>query len=275
MAKVNNPVNSADMQTAQVLPPAGWEASFLKSVSAPASTNNEQFLDDWYVAEHGSSGYSGGSNGGLNNLFDTALPGAGSVSMAYGPAAAVGVQEFPNWQVGAKANADTLEQSNMAPLLQALQAGNMSVGQLETAEGQTQWGTEPSWPSNATVPTSGTIGKGSGSSTGGSLLRKDWKINSGYNLQDYSNITGSGSNSGSGSGSGSDSSTALLTSAPWGGLLGSQIEEAVFFLLGAALVIVGLVITFKSGDEGNPSPAAAPMAKEASHVEEGAELAGA
>jgi hypothetical protein len=64
-----------------------------------------------------------------------------------------------------------------------------------------------------------------------------------------------------------------MTSAPWGGLLGSQIEEAVFFLLGAALVIVGLVITFKSGDEDNSAPA--PVAKEASHAEEGAELAGA
>jgi hypothetical protein len=56
-------------------------------------------------------------------------------------------------------------------------------------------------------------------------------------------------------------------------LYGSQIEEAVFFLLGAALVIVGLVITFKSGNEDNPSTA--PVAKEASHAEEGAELAAA
>jgi hypothetical protein len=75
------------------------------------------------------------------------------------------------------------------------------------------------------------------------------------------------------SSSSTPTSTALLTAAPWGGLLGSQIEEAVFFLLGAALVIVGLVITFKSGNEDNPS--AAPMAKEASHAEEGAELAAA
>src|ERR1039458_5995599 len=82
-------VTPANMQTAQVLPPTGWEASFLQSVGAPVNANSEQFLDDWYVAEHGSSGYSGGSNGGLNNAFDTALPGPGSVSMAYGPAAAV------------------------------------------------------------------------------------------------------------------------------------------------------------------------------------------
>jgi hypothetical protein len=59
--------------------------------------------------------------------------------------------------------------------------------------------------------------------------------------------------------------TPLVTSAPWGGLLGSQIEETVFFLLGAALVIVGLVITFKSGNEENP-------VKEAAH---GAEIAAA
>jgi hypothetical protein len=256
-------VTPANMQTAQVLPPTGWEASFLQSVGAPVNANSEQFLDDWYVAEHGSSGYSGGSNGGLNNAFDTALPGPGSVSMAYGPAAAVGIQEFPTWQVGAAANAKTLEQSNMAPLLQALKSGNMSVTQLEAAEGQTQWGQEPSWPSNATVPTSGTM------KTGSSFNLNSWK-NPGS-----STGTGSGSGSGTGSSTGTSTtpSTALLTSAPWGGLLGSQIEEAVFFLLGAALVIVGLVITFKSGNEDNPS--AAPMAKEASHAEEGAELAAA
>src|ERR1035441_507876 len=128
MAKVNNAVAAADLQTAQVLPPAGWQASFLKQVGAPDNANSEQFLDDWYVAEHGSSGYSGGSNAGLNNLFDTALPGAGSESMAHGAAAAIGIQEFPNWQVGELANADTLEQSNMAPLLQALRSETRRLG---------------------------------------------------------------------------------------------------------------------------------------------------
>jgi hypothetical protein len=62
-----------------------------------------------------------------------------------------------------------------------------------------------------------------------------------------------------------------VTSAPWGGLLGSQIEEAVFFLLGAALVIVGLVITFKSGNEDNPNPAPDVAEK----AERGAEIAAA
>lgn len=254
MAKVNNPVNSADMQTAQVLPPAGWEASLLQQVGAPVTAANTQFFDDWYQAEHGATGYSGGSNGGLNNAFDTTVSGPGSEVMAYGAAHAAGVQEFPNWQVGAAANAQTLEQTGVGPgnneaLLNALKSGNMTVAQLENIETtQTNWGQEPSWPSGATVPTSGTIGKGSGSSTSGT---------SGSSTPASSTTPAT--------------STALMTSAPWGGLLGSQIEEAVFFLLGAALVIVGLVITFKSGNEDNPS--AAPMAKEASHAEEGAELA--
>jgi len=270
MAKVNNAVPAANMQTATVQAPAGWEASFLQKIGAPDNPTSEQFLDSWYLAEHGGldsnpQGYSGGSFGGLNNLFDTALPGPGSVTMAYGPAHDAGIQEFPNWQVGEAANASTLEQANMAPLLTALRSGTASLTDLETAEGQTQWagtagGQEPNWPSGK-VPTSGTIGKGSG----GLHTSQGWQN---YGIGGAS-WTVSGSSSGSGNGSNTNS-TALLTSAPWGGLLGSQIEEAVFMILGIALVIVGLIITFKSsGGDTNP------VAKEAGHAEEGAELAAA
>ena len=265
MAKVNNAVPAANMQTAMVSPPAGWEASFLQKINAPDNPTSEQFLDSWYMAEHGAldanpHGFSGGSFGGLNNLFDTALPEPGSVTMAYGAAHDAGIQEYPNWQVGETANASTLEQSNMAPLLTALRSGNASLTDLETAEGQTQWagtsgGQEPDWPSGK-VPTSGTIGSGSGS--GSSTLQNWQNIAPSFNGQTLGTTAPSSSST-------TPASTALLTSAPWGGLLGSQIEEAVFFLLGAALVIVGLVITFKSGNEENP-------VKEAEH---GAEVAAA
>jgi len=52
-----------------------------------------------------------------------------------------------------------------------------------------------------------------------------------------------------------------------------EANRELVFLLGAALVIVGLVITFKSGNEDNPN--AVPVAKETRHAEEGAELAAA
>ena len=265
MAKVSNSTPPADMQNDQTLPPAGWEASLLQQVGAPVTAANKQFFDDWYQAEHGATGYSGGSNGGLNNAFDTTVSGPGSEVMAHGAAHAAGVQEFPTWQVGAAANAQTLEQTGVGPgnneaLLNALKSGNMTVAQLENIETtQTHWGQESGWPSGATVPTQGTIGTGS-------LNLNGWQ-GLGYGPTPVAS-TNPGSSSSS-----TPASTALLTAAPWGGLLGSQIEEAVFFLLGAALVIVGLVITFKSGNEDNPN--AAPVAKEASHAEEGAELAAA
>ena len=213
MAKVNNVVPAANMQTATVQAPAGWEASFLQKIGAPDNPTSEQFLDSWYLAEHGGldsnpQGYSGGSFGGLNNLFDTALPGPGSVTMAYGPAHDAGIQEFPNWQVGEAANASTLEQANMAPLLTALRSGTASLTDLETAEGQTQWagtagGQEPNWPSGK-VPTSGTIGKGSGG--------LHFPTNVGYGT---STVTGGNSDSGS-STPATSATTPLVTSAPWG-----------------------------------------------------------
>ena len=269
MAKVSNSTPPADMQNDQALPPAGWEASLLRQVGAPVTAANKQFFDDWYEAEHGATGYSGGSNGGLNNAFDTTVSGPGSEVMAYGAAHAAGVQEFPTWQVGAAANAQTLEQTGVGPgnneaLLNALKSGNMTVAQLENIETtQTHWGVEPGWPSGAVIPTQGSIGKGSGSA---------------FNLNSWQNSGTSGTSGTSTPASSTTpaASTALMTSAPWGGLLGSQIEEAVFMILGIALVIVGLVITFKSGDEDNTAPAAeAPVAKEASHAEEGLELAAA
>jgi len=152
----------------------------------------------------------------------------------------------------------------LAPLLTALRSGTASLTDLETAEGQTQWagtsgGQEPDWPSGK-VPTSGTIGSGSGS--GSSVLQNWQNIAPSFNGQTLGTTAPSSSTTPATPATPA-TTPALLTSAPWGGLLGSQIEEAVFFLLGAALVIVGLVITFKSGNEENP-------VKEAAH---GAEIA--
>jgi hypothetical protein len=239
-------------------PPAGWEDSLLQQLGAPSTAANKQFFDDWAVAEHGTgtAGWGGtgpGEGAGAYNPFNTTLDEPGATS-----GNSVGVKNYPSWQVGEQATVSTLQQSNMAPILQALQDGSATVTELETAEGQTPWGQEPGWPSNV-IPATG---------SGGLNTSQGWQN---YGIGGAS-WTGSGSSSGSGNGSNTNS-TALLTSAPWGGLLGSQIEEAVFMILGIALVIVGLVITFKSGNEDNPNDA--PVAKKASHAEEAAELAAA
>jgi len=234
-------------------PPAGWEDSLLQQLGAPSTAANKQFFDDWAVAEHGTgtAGWGGtgpGEGAGAYNPFNTTLDEPGATS-----GNSVGVKNYPSWQVGEQATVSTLQQSNMAPILQALQDGSATVTELETAEGQTPWGQEPGWPSNV-APATGSGGL-------------HFPTNVGYGT---STVTGGTTTSASPA---TSATTPLVTSAPWGGLLGSQIEEAVFFLLGAALVIVGLVITFKSGNEDNPN--AAPVAKKASHAEEAAELAAA
>jgi hypothetical protein len=226
-------------------PPAGWEDSLLQQLGAPSTAANKQFFDDWAVAEHGTgtAGWGGtgpGEGAGAYNPFNTTLDEPGATS-----GNSVGVKNYPSWQVGEQATVSTLQQSNMAPILQALQGGSATVTELETAEGQTPWGHEPGWPSNV-APATGSGGL-------------NFPTNVGYGT---STVTGGTTTSASPA---TSATTPLVTSAPWGGLLGSQIEEAVFFLLGAALVIVGLVITFKSGNEENP-------VKEAAH---GAEIAAA
>jgi len=232
------------MAKSQGVPPTGWESSLLQQLGDPDTQASEQFFDDWAQTEHGNTKVWGTNGTGMAfNPFDTTLDEPGAV-----PGNSVGVKNYPNWTTGEAATVSTLEQANMSPLQQALQSGSATEAELEQAEAQTPWGQESSWAS-------GTPRFGGGS---GGL---SFPTNVGYGT---STVTG-GNSTGSGGGA-TSATTPLVTSAPWGGLLGSQIEEAVFFLLGAALVIVGLVITFKSGNEENPVKTTA---------EHGAEIAAA
>jgi hypothetical protein len=248
------------MAKSQGVPPAGWESSLLQQLGDPDTQASEQFFDDWAATEHAGSLKTWGTNGtGMAfNPFSTSLDEPGAVA-----GNSVPIWNYPNWTEGEAATVSMIEQTNMSPIQQALHSGTATEADLEQAEGQTPWGHESGWAS-------GTPRFGSGSSSGsGSPLNLN-----GWQGLGYGPTPVASTNPGSSSSS-TPASTALLTAAPWGGLYGSQIEEAVFFLLGAALVIVGLVITFKSGNEDNAAPAAAPVAKEASHAEEGAELAAA
>ena len=149
------------------LPPPGWEDDILSALGAPESHSNVSFLDDWAAAEHGSGTRSwGGQNeGGAYNPFDTTL-GANAAAQPWstgesvGPPFpgtiynSVGVMDYADWPVGQQATVQTLKQQNMSPLTSALRSGKDSVSELESAEGQTPWGREPSWPSGSKVPTS-------------------------------------------------------------------------------------------------------------------------
>ncbi len=241
------------MAKSQGIPPVGWESSLLQQLGDPDTQASEQFFDDWAQTEHGNTKVWGTNGTGMAfNPFDTTLDEPGAVS-----GNSVGVKNYRDWTTGEAATISTLEQANMSPLQQALASGSSTEAELQQAEAQTPWGTESAWAS-------GTPRFGAGSSG----LSFPTDIGYGTSTVTGGNSTGSGDSTGSGGST--TPSTALVTSAPWGGLLGSQIEEAVFFLLGAALVIVGLVITFKSGNEENiPAPSAT---REAEH---GAELAAA
>ena len=232
------------------VPPTGWESSLLQQLGDPDTQANEQFFDDWASTEHAGSLKTWGTNGtGMAfNPFSTTLEEPGAT-----PGNSVGVENYTSWQQGETATVSTLEQANMSPLQTALHSGSATETELEQAESQTPWGQESSWASGTPR-----FGDPNSTSSGSSTLQNWQNIAPSFNGQTLGTTAPSSSTTPA-------SSTALLTSAPWGGLLGSQIEEAVFFLLGAALVIVGLVITFKSGNEENP-------VKEAAH---GAEIAAA
>ncbi len=160
------------MAGGQGLPPPGWEKELLSRLNAPDVKANEQFFDDWAAEEHGSgaSSWGGRNEGGAYNPFDTTLGAAdaqqpwyvGEAETGQYPGSiyntSAGVMSYDDWQIGEDATAATLEQTNMAPILDALQSGQASVSQLESAEGQTPWGKVSSWPSNAKVNTSNTSG---------------------------------------------------------------------------------------------------------------------
>jgi hypothetical protein len=141
--------------------PTGWQQELLATLGAPATDANMQFFSDWFVAEHGASGETGGyDQGGGDNPFDTALPEPGSTN--YNDlGGGQGVQSYSDWAQGEEATASTLEQSNMAPILAALKSGTATVPQLEAAEGSTPWGQESGWPSGA-QPATGAAASGGG-----------------------------------------------------------------------------------------------------------------
>jgi len=197
-------------------PPVGWEDSLLQQLKAPTTQTNEQFLDAVAVAEHGtgSAGWGGtgaGEGAGAYNPVNSVEPMGGSTrGNSFGVHNSFGVQNYPSWAVGEAANVDYFNQANSAPILQQLQSGDATLTELESTYQNevSAWGGHESYPSAGTQP-----------ATGSSTSPFNFS-----GLTSWTNYTGNTDNTGSGSGTPATSATEpLVTSAPWGGLLGSQI----------------------------------------------------
>ncbi|HEX3333859.1 MAG TPA: hypothetical protein VHS57_05930 [Acidimicrobiales bacterium] len=114
--------------------PSGWELCILQETNAPLTPENVADLDGWQVQEGGST-----NNTAAYNPFNT-----GRTTDAGGnPLPTVGSSGFPafaNWLAGCAATTATLLQPNMATIVAALRAGNVSPSAAFLAlVDQSQW----------------------------------------------------------------------------------------------------------------------------------------
>jgi hypothetical protein len=101
--------------------PAGWELCILQGVSAPATPANVADLDEWQLAEGGSTNNSAAFNpfnsARATDVFNTPLPLTSSAN---------GFPAFTDWISGCAATVATILQPNMASIAAGLRAGNVS-----------------------------------------------------------------------------------------------------------------------------------------------------
>jgi hypothetical protein len=115
--------------------PDGWELCVLQGVTGPATQNNVADLDEWQAAEGGST-----NNSAAYNPFNTSR--TTDVNNAALPEiiSSNGFPAFSDWISGCAATVGTIMQPNMAPILAALRAGNVSPPQAFLAVvDQSQW----------------------------------------------------------------------------------------------------------------------------------------
>jgi hypothetical protein len=101
--------------------PAGWELCILQGVGAPATQANVADLDEWQLAEGGSTNntaaYNPFNTGRTTDVNNTPLPLAISAN---------GFPAFTDWIAGCAATVATILQANMTPVAAGLLAGNVS-----------------------------------------------------------------------------------------------------------------------------------------------------
>jgi hypothetical protein len=101
--------------------PAGWELCILQGVGAPATQANVADLDEWQLAEGGSTNntaaYNPFNTARTTDVNNTPLPTSNSGN---------GFPAFTDWIAGCAATVATILQPNMTPVAAALLAGNVS-----------------------------------------------------------------------------------------------------------------------------------------------------
>jgi len=93
----------------------GWAQELLKSIDAPLTPGNLQFIYDWEVSE--------GSGGKYNPLNQGPVPGQPQLTTT-GSQYGGGAADFASWTAGLQGAADYLEMSNFTAILQALRQNN-------------------------------------------------------------------------------------------------------------------------------------------------------
>jgi hypothetical protein len=112
---------AVDAASADTPLPAGWELCILQGVGAPATQANVADLDEWQLAEGGSTNNSAAFNpfntGRTTDVNNTPLPLTNSAN---------GFPAFTDWIAGCAATVATILQPNMTPVAAGLLAGNVS-----------------------------------------------------------------------------------------------------------------------------------------------------
>ncbi|HMK64036.1 MAG TPA: hypothetical protein VK386_10480 [Acidimicrobiales bacterium] len=100
--------------------PEAWELCVLQNLSAPATATTVADLDEWQIAEGGST-----ANDYNYNPFNTMRSTDGAGNALPASVDSRGFPSFANWAAGCAATVATIEQPNMSLIQLALQAGGM------------------------------------------------------------------------------------------------------------------------------------------------------
>ncbi|MGH9919795.1 MAG: hypothetical protein ACRD6W_13135, partial [Nitrososphaerales archaeon] len=115
-----SPLSSPGSGVGTALPP-GWELCILQGVGAPATQDNVADLDEWQTAEGGST-----NNTAAFNPYNTLRMTDASGTPVPGVVSPNGFPAYATWAAGCAATVATLLQPNMAPIVVALKAGEVS-----------------------------------------------------------------------------------------------------------------------------------------------------
>lgn len=122
-----------------------WCRDFLQALSAPGSFQNALAVIAQMAAE-------GGSQGAKFNPLNTTREHAGATAfntITLADGSSIHVWNYPSYQAGLDATAQTMRQANMASLLGTLRVGT-SAESYWTVLGLSPWGTHP--PGGLTIP---------------------------------------------------------------------------------------------------------------------------